>query len=127
MHSHLRFENPPALSHEVVVETLERALRDRSHEGEAASVLVGSALNDDDREFVEHWCVQVGTRAVSGSPLPGLAGLCLGHTARRFGYLSAEALALVESLSARAEADPKDVDGRALDGFDDARSFLHLW
>ncbi|MGW7262269.1 hypothetical protein [Streptomyces sp. NPDC054842] len=127
MHSHRRFENPPALPHEMVVETLERALRDSSHEGEAASVLVGSALNDEDWEFVEHWCVQVGTRAVPGSPLLGLAGLCLGHTARRFGHLSAEAVALVESLAARAEADPKDVDGRALDGLDDARSFLHLW
>ncbi len=122
MHSHLRFEN-----HEVAAEALERALRDRSHEGEAAGVLVGSALNDDDREFVEHWCVQVGTRAVPGSPLLGLAGLCLGHTARRFGHLSDEALALAESLAVRAEADASDVDGRALDGFDDIRSFLHLW
>jgi hypothetical protein len=112
---------------EVVVETLERALRDGSHEGEAARVLGGSSLNDEDREFVEHWCVQVGTRAASRSPLLGLAALCLGHTARRFGCLSAEALALVESLAARAKADPKDVDGRALDGFDDARSFLHPW
>ncbi|MET9885774.1 hypothetical protein ABZZ20_22070 [Streptomyces sp. NPDC006430] len=130
MHSHLPFEDPPALPHlphEVVVETLEWALRDRSQEGEAARVLVGSALNDDDREFVEHWCVQVGTRAAPGSPLLGLAGLCLGHTARRFGHLSDEALTLAESLAARAEADPSDVDGRALDGFDDARSFLHLW
>jgi hypothetical protein len=127
MHSHLRFKNPPALPHEVVVETLERALRDRSQEGEAASALVGSALNDDDREFVEHWCVQVGTRAVPGSPLLGLAGLCLGHTARRFGRLSDEALALAKSLATRAEADPADVDGRALDGYDDIRSFPHLW
>ncbi|MFD8222973.1 hypothetical protein ACFV16_02205 [Streptomyces massasporeus] len=127
MHSHLSFENPPALPHEIVVETLERALRDRAAEGEAASALVGSALNDDDAEFVEHWCVQVGTRAVPGSPLLGLAGLCLGHTARRFGRLSDEALALVESLAVRAEADPSDVDGRAIDGYDDARSFLHLW
>jgi hypothetical protein len=127
VHSHLSFENPPALPHEVVVETLERALRDRAAEGEAASVLVGSALNDDDVEFVEHWCVQVGTRAVPGSPLLGLAGLCLGHTARRFGRLSDEALALVESLAMRAEADPSDVDGRAVDGYDDVRSFLHLW
>ncbi|MFG2816923.1 hypothetical protein [Streptomyces sp. NPDC048410] len=110
-----------------MAETLERALRDRSAEGEAAEVLVGTALNDDDMEFVEHWCVQVGTRAVSGSPLLGLAGLCLGHTARRFGRLSDKALALVESLAARAETDPTDVDGRALDGYDDARSFLHLW
>ncbi|WP_037573884.1 hypothetical protein [Phaeacidiphilus oryzae] len=127
MHSHPSFENPPALGHEVVVETLERALRDRSHEAEAATVLVGSALNDDDGDFVEHWCVQVGTRAVQGSPLLGLAGLCLGHTARRFGRLGDEALALSESLAVRAEADPSDVDGLALDGYDDVRSFLHLW
>ncbi|MEU5328898.1 hypothetical protein [Streptomyces parvus] len=127
MHSHLSFENPPALPHQVVVETLERALRDHSAEGEAAEALVGTALNDDDAEFVEHWCVQVGRRAVSGSPLLGLAGLCLGHTARRFGRLSDEALALARSLAARAEAEPTDVDGRALDGYDDVRSFLHLW
>ena len=127
MHAHLRFENPPALPHDLVAEAVERALADRVHEPEAADVLVGSALNDDDREFVEHWCVEVGTRAVSGSPLLGLAGLCLGHTARRFGRLSDEAVALVKSLAKRAEADPTDVDGRACDGFDDVRSFLHLW
>ncbi|MER7584345.1 hypothetical protein [Kitasatospora sp. NPDC097691] len=127
MHSHLSFENPPALPHEVVVETLERALRDRSHEGEAADVLVGIALSDDDREFVEHWCMEVGTRAVSGSPLLGLAGLCLGHTARRFGRLGDDALALARSLAVRAETDPADVDGRALDGYDDVRGFLRLW
>lgn len=97
------------------------------HEPEAADALVGSALNDDGREFVEHWCVRVGTRAVSGSPLLGLAGLCLGHTARRFGRLSDEAVAPAHSLATRAEMDPSDVDGRALDGLDDVRSFLHLW
>lgn len=106
---------------------MELALRDRSAEGRVAGVLVGTALNDDDVGFVEHWCVQVGTRAVSGSPLLGLAGLCLGHIARRFGCLSDEARGLAESLAARAEADPSDVDGRALDGYDDVRSFLHLW
>ncbi|WP_240510011.1 hypothetical protein [Streptomyces malaysiense] len=127
MHSHLSFENPSALSHEAVAEVLERALRDRSAEGEAASVLVGTALNDDDQVFVEHWCLEVGTRAVPGSSLLGLAGLCLGHAARRFGRLGDGALALAQSLAARAEADPSDVDGRALDGYDDVRSFLHLW
>ncbi|MFD8963415.1 hypothetical protein ACFV0C_00185 [Streptomyces sp. NPDC059568] len=84
-------------------------------------------MNDDAADFVEYWCVQVGTRAVSGSPLLGLAGLCLGHTARRFGRLSGEALALAQSLATRAEADPTDVDARAVDGYDDVRSFLHLW
>ncbi|MGW0854489.1 hypothetical protein [Streptomyces sp. NPDC002690] len=125
MPSHLSFENPRARPHEVVAETLERALRDRSHEDEAAEALVGIALGDGDREFVEHWCTEVGTRAVSGSPLLGLAGLCLGHTARRFGRLGGDALALATSLAARAEADAADVDGRALDGYDDVRRFLH--
>ncbi|MFI1188315.1 hypothetical protein [Streptomyces californicus] len=110
-----------------MAETLERSLRDRSHEGEAASALVGSALNDDDREFIEYGCLQVGARAVPGSPLLGLAGLRLGHAARRFGRPSDEALAWAESPAAHAEADPRDVDGRALDGYDDIRSFLHLW
>ncbi|MFE7504351.1 hypothetical protein [Promicromonospora sp. NPDC057488] len=126
MHVDRSFQNPPAPPHHEVAETLERALGDRAYEGEAANALVGSALNDDDREFVEHWCVQVGTRAVPGSPLLGLAGLCLGHTARRFGHLSAEAVALVHSLAARAEVDPADVDGRALDGLDDVQDHLHL-
>lgn len=43
MHTHLRFENPSALPHEAVAEVVERALRDRSAEGEAASVLVRTA------------------------------------------------------------------------------------
>jgi len=74
--------------------------------------------------FVEHWCVQVGTRAAACSPLLGLAALCLGHTARRFGYLTHEAILLAESLAARAVADPTDVDTRALDGLDDIGDFL---
>ncbi|MFG3039390.1 hypothetical protein ACGFYZ_21095 [Streptomyces sp. NPDC048330] len=135
MHSHRSFENPPALPHHLVAEVLERALRDHpayfeaqlKAEWEAASVLVGTALNDDDAGFVEYWCVRVGTLAPSGSPLLGLAGLCLGHTARRFGRLGAEALALAGSLAARSEADPEDVDARAQDGYDDVRSFLGLW
>lgn len=127
MHTHRTFENPPAPAHEVVVETLERALRDPTAEWEAARVLVGTALHDEDMEFVEHWCTQVGTRAAPGNQLLGLAGLCLGHTARRFGRLGDDAVALAKSLAARAEADPSDVDGRALDGYDDVRDFLHLW
>ncbi|MFE4974294.1 hypothetical protein ACFRAR_19565 [Kitasatospora sp. NPDC056651] len=127
MPAHRTFENPPVPPRDVLAETLERALRDPSWEGEAARVLVGAALGDEDGAFVEHWCVRVGTRARSGSPLLGLAGLCLGHTARRFGRLGDEAVALARSLAARSEADPSDVDGRALDGYDDVRSFLRLW
>ena len=53
-----------------------------------------------------------------------MAGLCLGHTARRFGRLGDQAIAIVESLAARAEADPSDVDGPVLDGRDDVRWYL---
>jgi hypothetical protein len=120
----MRFENPAALPHDVVVETLEWALADRSFDFEASQALIGSALNDADREFVERCCVRVGTQAPSGSPLLGLAGLCLGHVARRFGSLGDQALALAESLAARAEVDPSDVDSRARDGLDDIRMFL---
>jgi hypothetical protein len=124
MHSHRSFFNPPALPHPVVLEALELGIGDRAAEGPAADALVGIALHDDDGEFMERCCLEVGTRAESGNPLLGLAGLCLGHAARRFGYLSDQAIALVESLAARAEADPSDVDGRALDGRDDVRSYL---
>lgn len=123
-HLHRRFENPRALPHDVVVEVLDRALGDRSQESAAADALVGVALNDNDREFIEHCCLQVGARAADGSPLLGLAGLCLGHAARRFGYISAQGVALAEALATRARLDPSDVDGRALDGIDDIRLFL---
>jgi hypothetical protein len=120
------FRNPPARPHEQVVAVLERALREPTDEWrhEAADALVGSALSDDDRDFVEYWCMQVGTRAPAGSPLRGLAGLCLGHTARRFGYLTDDAVALAASLAARAEADPADVNSQALDGYADIQGFL---
>ncbi|GGT26894.1 hypothetical protein GCM10010222_80840 [Streptomyces tanashiensis] len=123
-HSHHTFENPPALPHDVVAEAVEGALRDSALEATAAAALVGLALNDDDRAFIEHCCIEVGTRAARGSQLLGLAGLCLGHAARRFGQLSNRAVVLVEALAARAELDPADVDGRALDGLDDIRSYL---
>ncbi len=65
--------------------------------------------------------------AVSGSPLHGPADLCPGPTAPRSGPPSDQARTLAKSLAARAQADPANVDGRALDGYDDVRSFLHPW
>ncbi|GIH72556.1 hypothetical protein [Sphaerimonospora thailandensis] len=119
-----RFETPEALSHDEVAEILGRALHDRSREPAAVDALVGIALSDGDRGFVEQCCLEVGTRAAAGSPLLGLAGLCLGHVARRFGSLSDEAIALAEALAARARLDTTDVDGRALDGIEDIRRYL---
>lgn len=75
--------------------------------------LAGIALNEHDREFIEHCCIELGMRAAAGNQLLGLAGLCLGHAARRFGRLSERAVASAESLATRAELDASDVDGRA--------------
>jgi len=125
MHSHMSFHNPPALPHAEVVAIVERALLSPSQENESAAVdaLVGIALADEDGDFVEHWCIQVGTRAF-GSNLRGLAALCLGHTARRFGRLTPEAIALARSLARRALADPTDVGSQAIDGFEDIEGFV---
>lgn len=127
MHSHNVFENPPAQPHDAVLEILAVALSAdaaAAAQFDAASALVGTALNDNDRGFIEQCCFTVAAKAEPGSQLLGLAGLCLGHAARRFGTLSSEAIALAESLAARAAHDPADVDGRAIDGLDDIRHFL---
>lgn len=112
------------MARDVVTEAVERALGDSAQEPSAAEALVGIALNDDDRVLIERCCIEVGTRAAAGSQLLGLAGLCLGHAARRFGHLSDRAVALAEELATRAKVDPSDVDGRALDGLEDIRCFL---
>jgi hypothetical protein len=84
---------------------------------------VGLALYDDDYEFVEGWCIKLGRRLPSGSPLLGLAGLCIGHLARRFAHVSDEAATLVAELAHRSKADPADVDARAQNGLDDVVLF----
>jgi hypothetical protein len=117
------FQNPPALPHPVVLAAVNRGIDGGAGVPGAADALVGIALHDDDREFIEHCCMEIARRAEPGCPLLGLAGLCLGHAARRFGQLGDPASAVAESLAARARADPSDVDGRALDGLDDIRWF----
>jgi hypothetical protein len=62
-HSHRTFENPPALPHDVVAETVDCALGDSAQEPSAAVASVGIALNDDDPAFIEDCCIEVGTRA----------------------------------------------------------------
>jgi hypothetical protein len=127
MHSHHTFENPPALPHDTVLDLLSRAVSGDSAEAvqaKAASAMVGTALNDDDRAFIEQCCLEVAARVDPGCHLLGLVGLCLGHAARRFGTLSDEAIALAQSLAHRAERDATDVDGRALDGLEDIQHFI---
>ncbi|WP_244298682.1 hypothetical protein [Micromonospora cremea] len=50
------YENPPLVSHGLADEALTAALEGRDQALEPNSVLVGLALYDDDRLFVERWC-----------------------------------------------------------------------
>ncbi|WP_187406070.1 hypothetical protein [Microbispora triticiradicis] len=122
-HGHRLFDNPPVEEHDPASTVLEGVLHNAALEGEAADVLVGLALQDENQAFVEGWCIKLGRQLAPGSPLLGLVGLCVGHLARRFGYVSDEAASLVVDLANRSKADPADVDARARDGLDDVILF----
>lgn len=96
---------------------LTRAGRDL--ERDAADWLVSIALNCDDREYVEGHCIRLAKELPPGHPMLGLAGLCLGHTARRFRRLSTAARTTASGLGTRCRANPDDVDTRALNGLED--------
>jgi hypothetical protein len=117
------FDNPSAWGHDAASTVLESALHNGALERKAADVLVGLALHDEDQAFVEGWCIKLGRQLAPGSPLLGLAGLCIGHLARRFGRVSEEAAMLVVDLANRSKTDPTDVDARAQDGIDDVALF----
>jgi hypothetical protein len=114
----MRFENPPALPHDESEGILSRALSQRPAPRDAVNALVGMALGDDDAGFVERWCMRIADEAVDPA-LKGLAALCIGHVARRFGEVTLEAATTVVRLFADAEvmaANPQPLD--ALDDLD---------
>ena len=67
-------------------------------ESQANGLLVGLALHDEDQYWVEDWCVRIG-RSAPDPYLRGVASVCIGHLARRFGAVGAEARALVHELA----------------------------
>jgi hypothetical protein len=113
----VRYEDPPQLSHEAAPRALGAALEGRVTEHEPSSVLMGLALYDRDRDFVESWAVRVGD-LTSNSELRDTAALAIGHLARRFGKVGTAARAFV----VQAATDP-DSDGRACDAADDISQF----
>jgi hypothetical protein len=112
------YENPPLVSHAVANEVLMASLAGAGPAFEPNSVLVGLALYDDDRVFVERWCRRVADES-SDLWLIATASLCLGHLARRFGYLEPHSVTLVRRLAERP-----DLDGRVFSALDDVTSFL---
>ena len=84
-------------------------------------MLIGLALFDDDREYLERWCIRVG-REAPDLWLRGSAALCVGtHIARRFGTVSDEAAQLVRDL---AEDDAvRNANPQVIDALDDLEIF----
>jgi hypothetical protein len=113
----VRYEQPPHLHPDEAQPILAGALG-ATDTDEASAVLIGLALFDDDRTFVEEWCVRLG-REASDPGLRGSAALAAGHLARRFHALQPETCEMVEEVA----ADP-EVDGRKYDALDDLRQFL---
>jgi hypothetical protein len=76
----VRYEEPPHIAHDEADQVLRAALRGETTQPDVNSVLVGLALDDDDRAFVERWCVRIARRAPD-LWLRGLASLCIGRRA----------------------------------------------
>ncbi len=118
----MRYEEPPLLGHDVAETALAAALRGEGGEPDAGSVLVGLAMFDEDRAFVERWCVRIASEAPDRR-LRGLAVLCIGtHLARRFGEVGGDAVAVVRELAADPEM--RKADGRVSDAAEDLDRFL---
>jgi hypothetical protein len=113
----VRYEEPPHLEPEEAQAILAAGIGETDTD-EASAVLIGLALFDDDRAFVEHWCVRLG-REARDPRLRGSAALAAGHHARRFQTLEPETWEMVEAVA----ADP-EVDSRKYDALDDIRQFL---
>jgi hypothetical protein len=111
----MKYEDPPLLSHHEADEVLSTALRGERTEPDANSVLLGLALYDGDRVFVEDWCVRLAEGA-SDQWLRGLACLCIGsHLARRFRVVSDRAAKVVRAMaddSAAVAANAQVLDAR---------------
>ena len=118
----MKYEDPPLLRHAEADEVLRAALRAVNTSPYENSVLVGLALYDDDRAYVEDWCVRLAEQA-EDLWLRGLACLCIGsHLARRFHVVGDRAAALVRAMA----DDPAmvAVNGQVLDARDDLDLFV---
>jgi hypothetical protein len=116
------FEQPPHVDHKLASRILRAALAGEVTDPPANEVLVGLAMFDSDRGFVEDWCVRIG-RSAPDLWLRGLASLCVAsHLARRFGVVSEEAVSLVRELAVNNEM--RAINPQVLDALDDLEQFV---
>ncbi len=117
----VRYERLPQLSHDEAEPLLAAALRGEPTDPDASSVLLGLAFHDDDRGFVEEWCVRLG-RGAPDLWLRGSAALGVGYLAYRFDEVGDAAAALVRDLA--EDESVLAVNGQPLDAANDLDTFL---
>jgi hypothetical protein len=92
-------DHPLRIDHATGEAVLRRALEGKSARPHPHSALVALSLHDEDREFVEGWCLRLG-RTAPDPRMRAVACLGISHLARRFGTVSPEAAELVRKLAA---------------------------
>jgi hypothetical protein len=91
--------HPLRVDHATGESVLRRALERKPARPHPHSALVALSLHDEDRVFVEGWCLRLG-RAAPDPAMRAVASLGISHVARRFGRFSPEAAELVRKLAA---------------------------
>jgi hypothetical protein len=89
---------PLRVDHATGGAVLRRALEGTSARPHPHSVLIALSLHDEDRAFVENWCLCLG-RAAPDPGMRAVAALGISHLARRFRTVSPEAADLVRELA----------------------------
>jgi hypothetical protein len=90
---------PLRVDHATGEAILRQALEGRTARPHPHSVLIALSLHDEDRAFVEGWCIRLG-RAAPDSGMRAVAALGISYLARRFGTVGPEAAELVRTLAA---------------------------
>jgi hypothetical protein len=116
------FVDPRLVAHAEADAVLRSAPRDEGSASQAREVLLGLALCDSDRAFVEHWCVRV-AECAPDADLRAVTCLSIGHLARRFRTVGADAATLVRRMA----DDPATVARmpQVLDARDDLERFAN--
>jgi hypothetical protein len=94
----MRHDEPLRVDHATGGAILRSALEGESARPHSHSVLVALSLHDEDRAFVENWCLCLG-RAAPDPGIRAVAALGISHVARRFRTVSPEAADLVRRLA----------------------------
>jgi hypothetical protein len=90
---------PLRVDHATGEAVLRQALEGNTARPHPHSTLIALCLHDEDRAFVEGWCIRLG-RAAPDAGMRAVAALGISYLARRFRTVGPEAAELVRTLAA---------------------------